>query len=305
MKNRTLCREHCLCHALILFHSFHNSRGQEQAFNDKKTLSLPHSYNIGWMQTLDDHQFISDITIPGTHDTMALYGGPAAECQAWSLEDQLKAGIRYLDLRVFAFEKKLYVMHGVIYEHSSFPKVLNTIKTFLSEFRSETVLVRVKPDLFDKDNVQELIENMMENDSDVWVQSLIPTIGEVRGKIVFVQKDSFKLGVPLLETDTKGDYKVTHVKDKENDIQENLSKAVNYCGDNLQSSVILTYSSGTGIGTLGGMLLTPKKVAKEIDPWLYGYLNGVSSENSNICFGVIAMDFPGFDLIQIVINFNN
>lgn len=302
MKNRTLCREHCL--SLILFLSFHNSRGQEQAFNDKKTLSLPHSYNIGWMQTLDDHQFISDITIPGTHDTMALYGGPAAECQAWSLEDQLKAGIRYLDLRVFAFEKKLYVMHGVIYEHSSFPKVLNTIKTFLSEFRSETVLVRVKPDLFDKDNVQELIENMMENDSDVWVQSLIPTIGEVRGKIVFVQKDSFKLGVPLLETDTKGDYKVTHVKDKENDIQDNLSKAVNYCGDNLQSSVILTYSSGTGIGTLGGMLLTPKKVAKEIDPWLYGYLNGVLSENSNICFGVIAMDFPGFDLIQMVINFN-
>lgn len=269
------------------------------------TLSLPDSYNIGWMQTLDDHQFISDITIPGTHDTMALYGGPAAECQAWSLEDQLKAGIRYLDLRVFASEKKLYVMHGVIYEHSSFPKVLNTIKAFLSEFRSETVLVRVKPDLFDKSNVQVLIQNMIENDSDFWVQSLIPTMGDVRGKIVFVQKDSFKTGVPLLETDTQGDYKVTHIEDKENDIRENLRKANEYCGDDLQSSVVLTYSSGTGVGTLGGMFLTPKRIAKEINPWLYGYLDEVSSKNPKICFGIVAMDFPGFDLIQMVINFNN
>ncbi|XP_056619039.1 1-phosphatidylinositol phosphodiesterase-like [Triplophysa dalaica] len=289
----------------FLMFLFLKIQGQERAFNDKMTLSLPDSYNIGWMQTLDDHQLISDITIPGTHDTMALYGGPAAECQKLSLEDQLMAGIRYLDLRVFASEKKLYVMHGVIYEHSSFPKVLKTIKAFLSEFRSETVLVRVKPDLFDKSNVQVLIQNMIENDSDFWIQSLIPTMGDVRGKIVFVQKDSFKMGVPLLETDTKGDYEVTHVEEKENDIRENLRKANEYCGDDLQSSVVLTYSSGTGIGTLGGMFLTPKRIAKEINPWLYGYLDEVSSKNPKICFGVVAMDFPGFDLIQMVINFNN
>lgn len=54
-------------------------------FNDKQTLNLPENYAIDWMKTLDDNKFISDIAIPGTHESLALHGGPAAECQAWSL----------------------------------------------------------------------------------------------------------------------------------------------------------------------------------------------------------------------------
>lgn len=272
------------------------------AFNDKQQLVLPESYNIGWMKELDGDTLLSDITIPGTHDTMAAYGGPAAECQAWNLEDQLKAGIRYLDLRVYAFENTLYLMHGIVYEHSTFTKALDTLKAFLSEFPSETILARVKPDLFHKSKVQEMVEKLIEGDSSVWVKSTIPRLNDVRGKIVFVQEESFLLGVPRLETDTKGDYKVIHVNDKEKETFQNLNKAMKECGGN---SVILTYSSGTGIGTFEGMFLTPKKVAEKMDPWLYDYLQLLLVEGSELCFGIIAMDFPSFDLIQTVIKFNN
>lgn len=276
-------------------------RSQSLAFNDKAQLVLPESYNIGWMKELDGNTLLSDITIPGTHDTMALYGGPAAECQAWNLEDQLKAGIRYLDLRVYAFENTLYLMHGIVYQHSTFTRALDTLKAFLSEFPSETVFARVKPDLFDKSKVQELFEKLIEGDSSVWVQSAIPRLDEVRGKIVFIQEDSFLLGVPLSETDTKGDYKVVHVNDKEKEIFQHLNQAMKECGGN---SLILTYSSGTGIGTFEGMFLTPKRVAEKIDPWLYDYLQMLLAEGSTLCFGIIAMDFPSFDLIQTVIKFN-
>ncbi|XP_029535561.1 1-phosphatidylinositol phosphodiesterase-like [Oncorhynchus nerka] len=289
----------CHLYMLLLFVGF--CQGKDLFFNDKGLL-LPESYKIGWMEAIDDDKLISDITIPGTHDTMALYGGPAAECQAWDLGDQLRAGIRYLDLRIFAFENKLYVMHWVVYQHKSFYEVLDTIRAFLSEFRSEAVLVRVKPDLFDKENVEELVGKMIIDDTDVWVKSDMPTMAEARGKMIFVQKSSFKLGIPLLETDSKGDYEVTHIADKENKIVKHLTQASGDCGGDY---IVLSYSSGTGIGTLLGMFLTPKKVAEKINPWLDQYLRQFSRDHSSVCFGVIAMDFPGIDLIQTVIKIND
>lgn len=281
----------------------HVSCSEVQSFNDVSELRLPQGYRIDWMRSIDDNKLISDITIPGTHDTMALHGGPAAECQAWSLADQLKAGIRYLDLRVFEFEHKLYIMHGIIYQHSSFTDVLSTIQGFLREYRSETVFLRVKPDgqLFNKDKVEGLVLKLISGDQDIWVESAIPRMGEVRGKIVLLQKDSFKLGIPLLGTDKKDDYKVTHIDDKESLIETHLKEAERDCGGG--DYIVLSYSSGTGIGTLGGMFLTPKRIAEKIDPWFYDFLHKLYQTKGS-CFGIIAMDFPGIDLIQAVINLN-
>ncbi|XP_049323621.1 1-phosphatidylinositol phosphodiesterase-like [Astyanax mexicanus] len=276
-------------------------QSQNQAFNDAEKLQLPQSYQINWMSNLNDNFYLSQLTLPGTHDTMARYGGPAVDCQVWTLEDQLKAGIRYLDLRAFAFGDSLRLMHGIVYEFSTFKEALATIKKFLSQYPTETVLVRVKPELLNKENVQGLVEQAIYNDQNVWVSSTVPTLGQVRGKVVFVQKDSFRLGLPLVETDTKGDYEVTHIKHKEQEVSSHLNQALTKCGG---SSIILTYSSGTGIGTFEGMFLTPKRVAEKIDPWLYSYLEVYLNNVPDICFGIIAMDFPGLELIQAVINFN-
>ncbi|KAG5271699.1 hypothetical protein AALO_G00182990 [Alosa alosa] len=83
---------------LVAFQDLSRSQ-KDQSFNDAADLNLPEPYDIGWMKSIDNNKFISDITVPGTHDTMALHWGSFVECQAWSLETQLKAGIRYLDLR--------------------------------------------------------------------------------------------------------------------------------------------------------------------------------------------------------------
>ena len=55
--------------------------------------------NPSWMGRLPDNMRISQISMVGTHDTAAFYGGDSLECQSLSLKTQLEAGIRALDKR--------------------------------------------------------------------------------------------------------------------------------------------------------------------------------------------------------------
>uniref|UniRef100_A0A671L471 1-phosphatidylinositol phosphodiesterase-like n=2 Tax=Sinocyclocheilus anshuiensis TaxID=1608454 RepID=A0A671L471_9TELE len=287
-----------LCVLMLLLHS----SIQQQVFNDEETLHLPANYTIGWMETLDDEKLISDITLPGTHESLALHGGFIAKCQAWSLEDQLKAGIRFFDFRVFPLGKNLLIMHGPIYQYATLKNALETIKTFLSKYKSETVLVRVKPVLFLKNKVPLLVENMAKNYPDCWTEETIPNIGQVRGKIVFVQKNAIRLGIRLYETDKHNDYIVTNVEKKKETIIKHLNDTT--YEQYRAGCVVLNYSSGTGIPRLS-LDINPKSLAKQINPWLYKHLDNESKKtNPKPCFGVIAMDFPGLDLIKKVTEFN-
>ncbi|CAK6958943.1 uncharacterized protein LOC128366171 [Scomber scombrus] len=291
---KNLLFTHIVLSVIILCHG-------NDLFNDNGNVILPGSYNIAWMASVQDFRTLSLITIPGTHHSMALYGGPVEKCQALSLKDQLRAGIRYLDLKVFALGDTLYVMHGVMYQHSTFKEVLDTVRAFLSEFKSEAVLIRVEPEFFEKKMVNEMVQSLIGNDQHVWVSSGMPNMGQVRGKIVFLQKSTFTLGIPLIDTYGKRVKKVTNIKDKDNTIINQLNAAAEASGGD---NVVLTYTSGTGFGTFWGMFLTPKRVAEKVNPWLNQYLRQFYPNKPRPWFGVIAMDFPGFDLIQTVIGFN-
>ncbi|XP_068180427.1 1-phosphatidylinositol phosphodiesterase-like [Antennarius striatus] len=289
-----------LLYYVLLFAIF-SCHGNEQFFNDNKNLILPGSYNIPWMAGIEDFRPFSLITFPGTHDSMALHGGPEAKCQALSLRDQLRAGIRFLDLKVFGIGDSLYVMHGIMYQHTTLKEVINTVRAFLSEFRSEAVLIRIQPEFFEKDYVNKMVRNLIGNDQHVWVKSGMPNMGQIRGKIVFLQKSTFTLGIPLIDTDRKGSNKVSHIKDKDNKIISQLNQATEACGGD---NAVLTYTSGTGFGTLWGMFLTPRGVAEKVNPWLNKYLRQFFPNHPRPCFGIIAMDFPGLDLIQTIIHLN-
>lgn len=253
------------------------------------------------MSSIQEFRILSSVTIPGTHASMALHGGPEAECQVWSLENQLRAGIRFLDLKVFALGDTLYVMHGVMYEHSTLKEVLDTVRAFLSEFKKESVLIRVQPEFFDKNTVNEMVQKLIGNDKNVWVSSGMPTMHQIRGKIVFVQKNTFTLGIPLIDTAGKAGDKVSNVKDKDKSIISQLTQANDaQSGDN----IMLTYAGGTGFGTFWGMFLTPKRVAEQINPWLNQYVRQFFPNQPRPCFGVVAMDYPGIDLIRTIIDLN-
>ena len=55
-------------------------------------------YNLtNWMSQLNGNKSLEQISLPGTHDSCALYGGYAVETQTRSLIDQMNAGVRFLD----------------------------------------------------------------------------------------------------------------------------------------------------------------------------------------------------------------
>ena len=74
---------------------------------DEPPIDLPR-----WMARLPDDAPLSGLTIPGTHDSGARFGGGApvvdfvtalwVQAQNWTVTQQLDAGVRFLDVRCHA-----------------------------------------------------------------------------------------------------------------------------------------------------------------------------------------------------------
>ena len=156
--------------------------------------SSPSRHNTDWMSRIPDHVSLANITIPGTHNTMAHHGGDMAECQAWLLYAQLQAGIRYLDIRCRHYRNGLPIHHGLKYQHADFPMVLRETARFLEEYPSEAVIMRVKKEFQSAENTQAFeetfwscIEEYMASDR-LWTDlTSIPKLGDTRGRIVILQ----------------------------------------------------------------------------------------------------------------------
>lgn len=140
--------------------------------------------NPDWMKVLNDDTRISQISFPGTHDTMADCEHPdhtcswglhtakpfwMFKCQSMGLKNQLDSGIRFLDIRIGYgsswMDWDFYVYHGdhsnpLLYANMGYrfqPHVMEVVKNWLAANPSETVLMRLKkerndntPDIVDK-----------------------------------------------------------------------------------------------------------------------------------------------------------
>jgi hypothetical protein len=110
-----------------------------------------------WMSRIPDGVGLCGITIPGTHDSGTTNGvenlpGQAAVVanllvvtQNMSITDQLKAGIRFLDIRVNNAANRCNIQHGEFgIANTSFESVLNECKRFLADYPSEIIIMSVK-----------------------------------------------------------------------------------------------------------------------------------------------------------------
>ncbi len=151
--------------------------------------------NEEWMKALDDSFSLDAIYLPGTHDSCA-YASDfafASRCQSLTIEQQLNAGIRYLDLRVGIKNDELIMIHGPLTCRKGFFKkpltlheTLTTIETFLTQHPSEMVLVNIKA----SEQAQDTYNTYMESHINAMyrVDNTLPTIQEGRGKIVLANR---------------------------------------------------------------------------------------------------------------------
>lgn len=192
-----------------------------------------------WMSTLPDARPLSHICLPGSHDSATAYTQTsgvvsmaagwacnAVNCQALSIFEQLEAGIRFLDIRLYP-EKDILNFTQFICVHGAndlrytclagpggaplhFDDVEAICRTFLQAHPTETIVVSIKKEDGDDALMQTLPdppeeEHLLGQDftcpaffsPTLWhTAPTVPPLGAVRGKLVLVRR--FALPAPKL-----------------------------------------------------------------------------------------------------------
>lgn len=150
--------------------------------------------NKDWMKKLHSLRKINRLSIPGTHNSASMYGGDSVQTQSLTLEKQLDAGIRFLDLRLMQKGSTLHFYHGSISQDQTFNEALDVIIQFLKDNPSEMVIIRIKEENKPEkptETFADLIYGHVKQNIDFFhktTQSLSAlTLGDVRGKIVILQ----------------------------------------------------------------------------------------------------------------------
>ncbi|MFE5795931.1 phosphatidylinositol-specific phospholipase C [Streptomyces sp. NPDC056503] len=144
-----------------------------------------------WMGAHGDGTALARLTIPGTHDSGARFGGPWAQCQNTTIAQQLDSGVRFLDVRCRVTGGSFAIHHGAAYQNAMFGDVLVACRDFLAAHPSETVLMRVKQEYSEESDAtfRSVFDDYLDRRG--W-RSLFrigdgpPTLGEARGRVVLL-----------------------------------------------------------------------------------------------------------------------
>ena len=178
----------------------------EEEVEPPRELDMPAT---DWMEGLPDDVYLSNVTIPGTHDSATAHIFPSffLQCQSKEFDEQLDAGYRYLDIRLALEETddgtRLKFIHafGTCKKNASFLNLfgdtlyledcLEDVYAFLDEHPTETVIFCVKAENGDDDVSKvesEFFKVLDQNPSKWYTKNEIPTLGDVRGKIVLATR---------------------------------------------------------------------------------------------------------------------
>ncbi len=237
------------------------------------------------MKKLENNMLLSAISIPGTHQSSRYLKTRTPMFQAWGLHNQLDAGVRFFDLHVSSDSIKYE--SGSVQESETLIYFLKTMQTFLVKQKKETLLLRVTPD---ESSVPLVTQMLSSGKWPVWRDKEIPTLGQVRGKIVLIKSSTLELGIPVHITELNAD-----MDTKETQMRENIKLASQKC----EQEMMLTYTGATGESE------EPLKIAQTLNTQVDDYLLDLKGDTKRPhCVGIIAMNFPGPKLIQTIINFN-
>ncbi|KAK4051957.1 hypothetical protein OIV83_002662 [Microbotryomycetes sp. JL201] len=146
------------------------------------------------MSSLPDKTPLASLHLPGTHETMAYWGGPISCCQTYtlSLMKQLVGGIRMIDIRLALKDKKLKVYHGIQNEYAQAEDVVNTVEAFLEMYPTETLVVSIKQENA-ATNFEATVWRLLDRRKEMWYrENRWPLLGEVRGRAIVFCRFGFE-----------------------------------------------------------------------------------------------------------------
>lgn len=209
------------------------------------------------MSDLDDAMTLSQLSLPGTHDSMAhksnLLGLDITRTQTMDLWTQLTSGIRVLDIRLY-YEpdgQTFTIHHGLVDVGYDLDDVLTTVQRFLQENPSEVVLMRLKQEQSSASDAQ------MKERFDTYYNRYLnlfycggkenPTVGEMRGTCVILS-DVWSLnqyGINYRTINVQDSYNLTTNWDLYSK-WEKIKAQVNLTNQSDGSGIYMNYLSGSG-----------------------------------------------------------
>lgn len=245
------------------------------------------------MGTVADERSLTELSIPGTHDTAARFEplpGIAAT-QDLTIAEQLDAGVRYLDIRCRHVDNEFLLYHGSIDQNQSYAEFLATANAFLDDNPTEAIIVSIKEEASPSGATQPFDATFASYGTERWyLDATIPRLGDVRGKLVLLRR--FDASSPLgLDATAWPDNRTFSIVgpapmriEDEYIVSDNDAKwaAITAQLDSVESSsLFLTYTSG--YQTMDGLPNIPI-VADDINARLDAYI----AEHDRL--GTVVMD---------------
>jgi hypothetical protein len=169
------------------------------------------------MSGIADERPLFDLILPGTHNSAtyktkhSLMGvRKFVTCQDASIYDQLRMGVRFLDLRlVVAVSKERALWCGHSFLTVPLDEVVGEVRRFLSENRKECVVIKVQKDYspvkapggcdLEKPSpaeLAEIFEKKLPEETVPHAVAKTTPIGELRGRVVgFINGQQYIRGV--------------------------------------------------------------------------------------------------------------
>lgn len=267
-----------------------------------------------WMSFLGDSTKINRITIPGTHDSGARTGGSMAQTQNKTITEQLEMGVRAFDIRCKVNNGGFRLYHGVTQQPDTFDHVLEEYENFLAEHPGETIIMSMKQEDDDNDKFDSIMASYMAKNPDLWyTTNSIPTLGEVRGKIVllsryggssapgirldpgFADNRTFEMnnGVACRVQDhyNLGNNSSSNLNTKWTEIEEQLNFAHSSAANN---TLCINFTSG--YTTTLGIIPSITSVSNSVNPKLKAFFESAGKG----CYGLLLSDFIAADLSELI-----
>jgi 1-phosphatidylinositol phosphodiesterase len=293
-----------------------------------------------WLSRIDGSKNISELSIPGTHESCAIVPAWNAQCQASTIIQQLNSGARFLDIRLqiagSSGDNYLTAFHDSIPELIHFGEILQECLQFLEANPTEFILMSVKNEGDTTNQFQDLLMDTYLNKvkDKCYLGNEFPTVDEVRGKIVLFSRYIYpnpsaplpdpcvKYGIdcrPWFDNTTFTINRVLplspiHVQDhyqlSGSDMQTVMGFVVGYPG---KITAIENQIDAVEKGALTDLyinfcsasddgLSAPTKIAEYVNP----RINNALQKLSNTRVGIMNFDFPENtpDIISNVIRLN-
>ncbi|OUT64325.1 MAG: hypothetical protein CBB75_04640 [bacterium TMED15] len=280
-------------------------------YSDNKKMEMTGQF---WMLRLADDISLSDLNIPGTHNSAARYEPfpQTAKCQSLSLMAQLQAGVRFFDIRCHHKKDLFFIFHGPINQRLSFDQVLAHMISFLIQNNQETLIMSIKEEHVPKQTTRpftETLHSYINQNATYWyTKQKIPNLGIVRGKIILLRRffSSNPIGIPATDWQHDGFHQTTNLFIQDQfEIPnasvkwETVETALEYSiQDKSPSRLHLHFASGYIKNRLGIPNIT--KLSSQINQNLARYLSSTSQHR----YGCLIFDFITSDLAKQVYELN-